>query len=178
MRWTVHGERAIYQSSWVDLCLIDVERPDGRRWEHHVVRLRDLAVVAVVNEEQRVLMLWRHRFITDSWAWELPMGLIEEHETPEEAGAREVEEETGWRPGPLTRLARAEIANGITDSEHHLFRADETTYVGQPTELNESDRIEWIPLSDVRGIMDREEIVSSASLLALTYTLLDYKGTG
>lgn len=43
----------------------------------------------VVNEkpERQVLMMWRHRFITDSWAWELPMGLVEEGETPEEAAA-------------------------------------------------------------------------------------------
>ena len=45
------------------------------------------AVAAVVNDEKQVLMMWRHRFITDSWAWELPMGLIEPGETPAEAAA-------------------------------------------------------------------------------------------
>jgi 8-oxo-dGTP pyrophosphatase MutT (NUDIX family) len=45
--------------------------------------------------------MWRHRFTTDSWAWELPMGLVEESESPEGAAAREVLEETGWRPGPI-----------------------------------------------------------------------------
>jgi 8-oxo-dGTP pyrophosphatase MutT (NUDIX family) len=33
--------------------------------------------------------------------WEIPMGLIEEEgEAPEQSAAREVEEETGWRPAP------------------------------------------------------------------------------
>lgn len=91
-------------------------RIDGRRWEYHVVRLRHLAVAAVVNDRQEVLMMWRHRFIADSWAWELPMGLVEELETPEEAGAREVLEETGWRPGLIKPLVYAEPDNGITDS--------------------------------------------------------------
>lgn len=62
----------------MNLWLTDVETPDGTRWEHHVVRLRHLAVAAVVNERREVLMMWRHRFITDAWAWELPMGLVEE----------------------------------------------------------------------------------------------------
>ncbi|MGH8887665.1 MAG: NUDIX domain-containing protein [Egibacteraceae bacterium] len=175
MRWTVHGERPIYASKWVNLWLVDVEQPDGRRWEYHVVRMRHVSAVAVVDDRQRVLMLSRHRFVTDTWAWELPMGLIDEGETPQEAAVREVEEETGWRPGPLTPIVYAQPASGITDSEHFLFRAEGAEYIGPPTELNESDRVDWIPLSDIRGMIDRREIVSSASLVALLYVLLDYK---
>ncbi|MGQ5649883.1 NUDIX hydrolase [Streptomyces sp. EKR5.2] len=173
MQWKTHGERQIYTNHWVNLCLVDVQQPDGRRWEHHVVRLRHLAVAAVVNDRREVLMMWRHRFITDAWAWELPMGLIEDGESPEQAAAREVLEETGWRPGPLKPLIYAEPANGITDSQHHLFLADGATYVGEPTEKNESDRVEWIPLADVRGMIDRREIVSSGSLVGLLYVLMD-----
>ncbi|MET7777889.1 NUDIX hydrolase [Streptomyces mirabilis] len=173
MEWKTHGERQIYTNPWVNLCLVDVQQPDGRRWEYHVVRLRHLAVAAVVNDRQEVLMMWRHRFITDSWAWELPMGLVEEGETPEEAAAREVLEETGWRPGPIKPLIYAEPANGITDSQHHVFRADGATYEGPPTEKNESDRIEWIPLNEIRGMIDRREVVSSGSLVGLLYVLMD-----
>ncbi|MBI0295036.1 NUDIX domain-containing protein [Streptomyces sp. PRKS01-29] len=173
MEWKTHGERQIYTNPWVNLCLVDVEQPDGRRWEHHVVRLRHLAVAAVVNDQREILMMWRHRFITDAWAWELPMGLIEDGETPEEAAAREVEEETGWRPGPMKPLIYAEPANGITDSQHYVFRADGATHIGPPTEKNESDRIEWIPLDRVRGMIDRREVVSSGSLVGLLYVLMD-----
>ncbi|MFE5758104.1 NUDIX hydrolase [Streptomyces massasporeus] len=173
MEWKTHGERQVYTNRWVNLCLVDVQQPDGRRWEYHVVRLRHLAVAAVVNDRQEVLMMWRHRFITDSWAWELPMGLVEDGETPEEAAAREVLEETGWRPGPIKPLIYAEPANGITDSQHHVFRIDGATYSGPPTEKNESDRIEWIPLSEVRGMIDRREVVSSGSLVGLLYLLMD-----
>jgi 8-oxo-dGTP pyrophosphatase MutT (NUDIX family) len=127
MEWKTHGEPQIYTNKWVNLCLVDVQQPDGRRWKYHVVRLRHLAVAAVVNDRQEVLMMWRHRFITDSWAWELPMGLVEEGETPEEAAAREVLEETGWRPGPIKppdqcrarqrhhRLAAPRLPNGRRD---------------------------------------------------------------
>jgi hypothetical protein len=55
-------------------------------------------------------------------------------------------------------------ANGITDSEHFVFRVDAAEYAGPPAEVNETDRIEWIRLSDIRGMTDRREIVSSGSL--------------
>lgn len=173
MRWVVHGERPVYENQWASLWLVDVEQPDGRRWEHHVVRLRHLAAVVLLDEQRRVLMIWRHRFITNSWAWEIPMGLVEEGETPMEAGAREVEEETGWRPHNLKEIVYAQPANGITDSEHYVFVAKEATYVGEPTERNESDRIEWIPLSKIREMIDSREIISSASLVGLMRVLMD-----
>lgn len=176
MQWKIHGERPIYENPWVNVWLVDVEQPDGHRWEHHVLKLRHLAVAAVVNSQKQVLMMWRHRFITDSWAWELPMGLIEADETPAEAAAREVLEETGWRTAEVKPLIYAQPANGITDSEHFVFRADVAEYVGPPTERNESDRIEWIPLSDLRAMIDRREIVSSGSLVGVLHLLLDEAG--
>ncbi|MEU0985149.1 NUDIX hydrolase [Streptomyces sp. NPDC005953] len=178
MRWTVHGERQIYKNSWVNLWLADVQQPDGLRLEHHVVRMRHLAVAAVLDERARVLMMWRHRFITDTWGWELPMGLIEPGETPEQTAAREVEEETGWRVGAMKPLVYAQPANGITDSEHHVFRADGAHYAGPPTEMNESDRIEWIELTQIRGMIDRREVVSGGSLVGLLYLLLDEATSG
>ncbi|MGC5004793.1 NUDIX hydrolase [Streptomyces sp. DT203] len=175
MQWQIYGERPIYENPWVSLWLTDVQQPDGRRWEHHVVKLRHLAVAVVVDDQKRVLMMWRHRFITDTWAWELPMGLIEDGagETPEQAAIREVEEETGWQVKAVEPLIYGQPANGITDSEHYVFRAEAGIYGGPPTEVNETDRIEWIPMTEIRGMIDRREIVSSGSLIGLLYFLLD-----
>jgi hypothetical protein len=39
LRTKVYGERVLYDSPWVRLALVDVEPPDGHRFEHHVVRL-------------------------------------------------------------------------------------------------------------------------------------------
>ncbi|MEV0981225.1 NUDIX hydrolase [Streptomyces sp. NPDC049915] len=173
MRWTVHGERSLYDTPWVRLRSMDVEQPDGTRVDYHVVRLRDVAVTAAVDAQERVLMMWRHRFVTDSWAWELPMGLVEDGEEPAQAAARELEEETGWRPGSLRELVYAEPAAGITDARHFLFRADEPRRVGAPSERNESDRLEWIPLARIPGMITRREIVSSATLVGVMTLLLD-----
>jgi 8-oxo-dGTP pyrophosphatase MutT (NUDIX family) len=34
-----------------------------------------VAIAVVIDEQDRVLMLWRHRFVPDSFAWELPGGI-------------------------------------------------------------------------------------------------------
>src|SRR4051812_20379810 len=105
MRWLVHGERPVYESGWITVTLADVELPDGERFEHHVVRFpRDAAAALPYDPARGLLLLYRHRFITDRWGCEVPAGGIEPGETPEQAAAREALEETGWRPGPLRPL--------------------------------------------------------------------------
>ena len=77
MRWIVHGERLLYESPWMNLALTDIEIPGGARFEHHVVRAPADASGTVVSDERGVLLLWRHRFTTDTWGWEVPAGRID-----------------------------------------------------------------------------------------------------
>lgn len=70
VRWTVVGEEIVYDSPWVSLRVADVVLPDRRRVAHHLVRVPAPAAGTVVSDDDRgVLLLWRHRFITDSWGW-------------------------------------------------------------------------------------------------------------
>ncbi|WP_134122288.1 NUDIX hydrolase [Kribbella kalugense] len=171
MRWVIHDEAEVWGNRWLSVRRLDVEQPDGERFDYHAVRLKDIAAAVVIRDEH-VLLMWRHRFLTDTWAWELPMGIIEAGESPEAAAARELEEETGWRADGLTELIRSEPAAGIMDSRHYVFQARSAVRIGEPTERNESDRIEWIPLADVPGMIARHEIVSGITLVGLQQALL------
>lgn len=170
MQWTVHGERTVYDSPWVRVDLVDVEVPGGRRFEHHAVRATAEAVAVVVHEQGRgVLLLWRHRFITDHWGWEVPAGRIEPGESVEEAAAREVLEETGWRPGPLRPLTAYDPTPGISDHRFHVMAADSATYVGEPSDPSESERVEWVPLDEVRRMVAAGEVSDGFALTALLW---------
>jgi 8-oxo-dGTP pyrophosphatase MutT (NUDIX family) len=172
LRWIVHGERVIYDSPWVRLALTDIEVPGGRRFEHHVVRMPAEAAGAVVHDRERgVLLLWRHRFATDSWGWEVPAGRIDVGETPMQAAAREAFEETGWRPGPLRRLTTYHPHNGTSDATFHLFEGDGAEYAGQPSDPSESERIEWLSLERLRAEIAAERVLDGLSLTALLWWL-------
>ena len=129
------------------------------------------AGVVVARADRQVLLLWRHRFITGSWGWEVPLGRIEDGESPAEAAAREFEEETGWRAGPLRHLISVHPTPGISDSAHHVYRADEATHLGSPADAFESERIAWVPLDQVPDLIGRGEIVSATTASALLYLL-------
>jgi 8-oxo-dGTP pyrophosphatase MutT (NUDIX family) len=171
MRWTVHSENPVYADPWLDIRIADVELPDGRHLDHRLIRTAPGAGAVVTDETRRVLLLWRHRFITDSWGWEIPIGKADPGEDLAVSAAREVEEETGWRPGPLRPLLRVEPTPGISDSVHHIYRAGSASYIGLPEDDFESERIEWMPLAGVPDLATRGEIPSGTTLAALLYTL-------
>jgi len=172
VQWIVHGERTVYDSPWLRLALSDVEIPGGERFEHHVVRAPAHAAGTVVLDPDRgVLLLWRHRFITDTWGWEVPAGRIDPGETPADAAARETLEETGWSPGPLTWFTTYHPNNGQSDLRFHLFTAAGATHRGEPADRAEAERVEWVPLDTVRVELAAHRVVDGLSLAALLWAL-------
>ncbi len=168
MKWIVHGERTIYESPWVNLSLTDIEIPGGPRFDHHVIRMPAEASGTVIEDpEQGVLLLWRHRFTTDTWGWEIPAGRVDDGETPIEAAAREAFEETGWRPGPIVPLGRYFPHNGSSDAVFNLFRAESAQYVGEPSDPSESERVEWVSWPVIRAEIAAGRIGDGLSLTAL-----------
>jgi 8-oxo-dGTP pyrophosphatase MutT (NUDIX family) len=172
VRWTVYGERVLYDSPWVRLALADVEVPGQARFEHHVVRVPNQAAGTVVHDPDRgVLMLWRHRFITDTWGWEIPAGRIDPGETPAEAAEREVLEETGWRPLGLRPMISYQPTNGLSDQRFHLFLATGAEHVGDPSDPSESERVEWVPERQLRAVARDGGMPDGLSLTAVLYAM-------
>lgn len=171
MRWTVHGEEPLYESEWVRLTLVEVELPSGRRLRHHVVRMPQQAAGAVVRRNGSVLLLHRHRFITDTWGYEIPAGRIDPGEDPAHAAAREVLEETGWRPGPLEPLCTYQPTNGLSDQRFHLFQARGATHEGPPSDPDEASHLEWAGRERVLELIRSGQVVDGLSLTALLYDI-------
>jgi 8-oxo-dGTP pyrophosphatase MutT (NUDIX family) len=172
VRWTVRGRRRVYTSEWVDVWVDEVQA-GAKRFEHHVVRLPKPTISAVVvDDHDRVLLLWRHRFITDSWGWEIPAGWVEPGEELADAARREIEEETGWRPRSVEPLITYNALSGLSSMEMHTFLATDVIEAGPITDEIESTRVEWIPLDQIHRLTAKREIVDGPSLTGLMYYLI------
>lgn len=169
--WTVHGQRTVYDSPWVQLALVDVEPAGVARFEHHVVKLARVAVTAVLDTRDQVLMLRRYRFVPRRSAWELPGGIVEEGEDGADAAAREVLEETGWAPGPLRHLLTFQPQVGMVDSPHELYLAKGGERVAAPQGGEEAGTVAWVPLREIPAMMARDELAGSGTLIALLHII-------
>lgn len=173
LTWNVRGERTLYDSRWVRLSLVDVQPPDGRRFEHHVIRLSHVSIALVVDEAERVLTLWRYRFATDKWGYELLGGIVEQDEEPAETAKREVEEESGYRPvGEGQHLISFQPYPGMVDAPIDVFFFRGAEKVGEPTDGEEAARIEWKSADELLDLALRGELLGAGTIIPVLLYLV------
>lgn len=104
------------------------------KWEY-VSRTRDVsAAVILAIDEGDVILVEQHRVPVGGPCIELPAGLVgdeEEGEALELAAARELEEETGYRPERIVALGRFYASPGMSAEYFTLVRAEGLTRVGE-----------------------------------------------
>lgn len=171
--WLTHSTlREVYSSWWLTLRIDDVERPDGSHTEHEVVVGPNAAGMVVAHPDRGMLMIWRHRFMPDTWAWEIPGGAVDEAEPAELAARRECLEETGWEPvGEVQHLSRHHPSVGLVRQTFDIYLAADARHVGPPEDANEAARVEWRSFDDVAADLRNGAISDGFTQLAVSLAL-------
>jgi 8-oxo-dGTP pyrophosphatase MutT (NUDIX family) len=168
--WRNLGEEPVFETPWFQLMLAQVALPDGRNIDHYLLRLPPVVLTAVLDEQERVLLLWRHRFIPDSRGWELPSGIaMDPDEALTDAACRQALAESGWQPVGPRPLLTLDSCSGLTDSECHVFWTEHAIFRGEPAAGFEAERIEWLPLSDIPALVVDGRIREATTVAALLH---------
>jgi ADP-ribose pyrophosphatase len=127
-----------------------------RRWGtwEYVGRTRGIhaaVILAVVNGD--VLLVEQYRVPLGGPCLELPAGLVGDKEEGEEieiAAARELEEETGYRPERIETVGRFASSPGMVSETFSLVRATGLTKVGEGGgEPGENITVHRVPIAQV-----------------------------
>lgn len=166
-QWRIHGEKLVDENRHVRLSTVDITLPDGVSFTQYVVAMPPAAMTLVVNDQREVLLMRRHRFIIDRWVWELPGGYVDGAEDIEAAAAREVEEETGWRPRSMEHMVTFQPAIGSVNQPQIIYLARGADLTDTPPDINEAQEIRWWPLEEAVKMIDRGEIVGASTVVAV-----------
>jgi 8-oxo-dGTP pyrophosphatase MutT (NUDIX family) len=165
--WRITSEDFLLQTPWLEVSVAAVELPGGESIEHHVLRRPPVVLTAMLDDQDRVLLVWRYRFIIGTSGWELPSGLAGRGEELSAAAAREALAETGWEPLDPRPLVQLDELPGLAAAAQHVFWTDRAQHRGAPGW--ETERLDWIPLREVPALIAAGQVRASTTAAALLH---------
>lgn len=170
-RWKLLGERSTKDYRIFRTRTLDVADPrDDKPYVRTVIDAPDWCNVIPVTRAGDVVLIRQFRFGTWSNELEIPGGMLDEGEDPSTAAARELEEETGYRPARLEPLGVCRPNPAIFANRLHTFLAVdcERVHTGRQ-DTSEDIRVELVPRGDVRRLVLEGAITHALVLAALLY---------
>ncbi len=152
------------------------------RWEY-VSRARGIraAVIVAIDDEGHLILVEQYRVPLGRACLELPAGLVGDEtddEAVEIAAARELEEETGYRPGRIESLGEYFSSPGMASEGFTLVRARDLMRTGNGGGVEgEGITVHRVKLGDVPAFVEacraRGLAIDVKLLLVLGASLLD-----
>ena len=158
---------SIYSGRVVKLVVHDVELPDGKPSKRELVQHPGAVAVVALDDAQNVLLVRQYRIAADQILLEIPAGTLDPGEEPEVCAVRELQEETGYRPGQIEKIGGIFVAPGYTTEFIHLYLASDLSDSKLAQDDDEFLEVERLPLADALALIERGDIVDGKSISAL-----------
>ena len=131
---------------------------NGTEGDYVGIKAPDWVVVMAIHEGNFVLVRqWRHG--EDRVTLELPGGVADEGEEPEQTALRELQEETGYRAGKITCLGRVSSNPALFKNHFSVFLAEDLVQTGeQHLDEDELLKYEELPIDEVIRRFGDEEL--------------------
>lgn len=165
------SRRVLYEKHGRGLESVIFDCGNGKKREYIIKKDQNPVCILALTCDHRVIIARQYRFGPQKVLMELPGGRIDTGETPEQAAARELREETGYA-GTMTLITRA-YEDGYSPMYRYCFVATDCTCVGEQ-ELDSMEDIDVVLLSldDFRALLRSGELTD----IEVGYLGLDYLG--
>ena len=173
MKWKVVKSEKLFSAPWLNVRKDVCELPDGRKHsDYYILEYPDWATAFALTDDNKVLMVRQYRHGLGVISTELPGGVIDKGETPEQAIARELKEETGYEFDSVEKIGKVAPNPATSTNYMHMFLAKGGRKVAEQ-KLDATEDVEVLihTIDEVKQLLRENKIVQSLHTTTAFYAL-------
>jgi ADP-ribose pyrophosphatase len=173
MKWKVVKSEKLFSAPWLNVRKDVCELPDGREHsDYYILEYPDWASAFALTEDNKVIMVRQYRHGLGVISTELPGGVIDKGETPAQAIARELKEETGYEFDSVEEMGKVAPNPATSNNYMHMFLAKGGKKVsGQNLDATEDVEVLIFSVDEVKQMLRENAIVQSLHCTCIFYAL-------
>jgi ADP-ribose pyrophosphatase len=174
--WSVKSVREIYSTDLIKV-YEDYLDLDGKEKIYTRAIRRDYSTIVPFISDNELLIIRSYRHLVDSIEVEAPSGYIECGESPSQAAARELGEETGYVAKKIVSLGCYTLDYTMFEQRGNLFVAYDLINDPRKRSLGKMEKIEIdiITIDQIEDLLFEGKIQNAASIVAFYKALSFHK---
>jgi ADP-ribose pyrophosphatase len=177
MNYKITKSDRIFNGKVFDIQVDKIEYDSGNDGVREVVIHPGGAVALPVTDDGKIILVKQFRYPFQKSILELPAGKLDVGEDPEKCAVRELEEETGYKPGTVKKLGAIYTSPGFCSEILHIYLTKDLKEGAHNREEGELDmEIHELSLEEVEGKIASGEIADAKTISGLYYYRLYLEG--
>jgi ADP-ribose pyrophosphatase len=166
---------SIFKGNVISLQVDDVLLPDGKEAKRELIKHPGAVCVIALTDDKKIILVEQYRKALERPLVEVPAGKLEPGEEPELSAKRELEEETGYRPGHMTHVQSFYTSPGFADELVHVFLAEDLVKVEDGLTVDEDEFVELmeVTIEEAEQLLKEDRIYDAKTMWALQYVRLN-----
>ena len=174
LNWKICSSEYIHKGPWATLRSDKCEMPDGRIVDqYYVLEYPNWANAVAITEDNKIIMVRQYRHAAGIVSLEIPGGVIEDGENPEEGMRRELLEETGYQFNDVELLCTVYANPSTANNKTFCYLAKGGKKV-QEQQLDEHEELEVseYTIAEVKQLLADNKIAQALHCTGLFYALM------
>lgn len=164
---TILYTQRLYNGRIINLDLLEVRLPDGNHSKREVITHPGAAAIVAVDADGKILLVRQFRIAAGKVLREIPAGTLNPDEPPARCAERELQEETGYKPGQLDELTGFFPAPGYTTEFIHVYLATQLVESRLKADSDEFIEVDRVTLPEAIDMIARGDIVDGKTIIGL-----------